>query len=130
MISIASVTILIKCTRCQHGPMPLQDRKPDENRAIGLCIKFVGLMLSYYLLRELAFQISEQFEALGSSIGVKCGMLVKKLNNDMYVILLPLYNIQVLIIHMAILLAVIVGGMDMMSQSLTLARKPHIIIGT
>lgn len=25
--------------------------------------------------RELAFQISEQFEALGSSIGVKCGML-------------------------------------------------------
>ena len=24
--------------------------------------------------RELAFQISEQFEALGSSIGVKCGM--------------------------------------------------------
>lgn len=24
--------------------------------------------------RELAYQISEQFEALGSSIGVKCGM--------------------------------------------------------
>ena len=24
--------------------------------------------------RELAFQIAEQFEALGSSIGVKCGM--------------------------------------------------------
>lgn len=57
-------------------------------------------------------------------------MLVKILNNDMYVILMPLYNIQVLIIHIAILLAVIVGGMDMMSQSLTLARKPHIIIGT
>ncbi|KDR10427.1 probable ATP-dependent RNA helicase DDX47 [Zootermopsis nevadensis] len=48
--------------------------------------------------RELAFQISEQFEALGSSIGVKC--------------------------------AVIVGGMDMMSQALTLAKKPHIIIAT
>lgn len=26
--------------------------------------------------RELAFQISEQFEALGSSIGIKCGMLM------------------------------------------------------
>lgn len=26
--------------------------------------------------------------------------------------------------------AVIVGGMDMMSQSLTLAKKPHIIIAT
>ncbi|XP_069694980.1 ATP-dependent RNA helicase DDX47 [Periplaneta americana] len=48
--------------------------------------------------RELAFQISEQFEALGSSIGVKC--------------------------------AVIVGGMDMMSQALTLAKKPHILIAT
>ena len=48
--------------------------------------------------RELAFQIAEQFEALGSSIGVKC--------------------------------AVIVGGMDMVSQALMLAKKPHIIIAT
>jgi len=48
--------------------------------------------------RELAIQISEQFEALGSSIGVKC--------------------------------AVIIGGMDMMAQSLALAKKPHVIIGT
>ncbi|XP_050311179.1 probable ATP-dependent RNA helicase DDX47 [Anthonomus grandis grandis] len=48
--------------------------------------------------RELAFQISEQFEALGSSIGVKS--------------------------------VVIVGGMDMMSQALLLAKKPHIIIAT
>ncbi|KAL1140488.1 hypothetical protein AAG570_000420, partial [Ranatra chinensis] len=48
--------------------------------------------------RELAFQISEQFNALGSSIGVKT--------------------------------AVIVGGMDMMSQSLTLAKKPHVLIAT
>ncbi|KAL3273069.1 hypothetical protein HHI36_014524 [Cryptolaemus montrouzieri] len=48
--------------------------------------------------RELAFQISEQFEALGTGIGVKC--------------------------------AVIVGGMDMMSQALLLAKKPHIIIAT
>ncbi|XP_035036251.2 probable ATP-dependent RNA helicase DDX47 [Hippoglossus stenolepis] len=48
--------------------------------------------------RELAFQIAEQFEALGSSIGVKC--------------------------------AVIVGGIDMMSQSMVLAKKPHIVIAT
>ncbi|XP_044730170.1 probable ATP-dependent RNA helicase DDX47 [Chrysoperla carnea] len=48
--------------------------------------------------RELAFQISEQFEALGTTIGVKC--------------------------------AVVVGGMDMMSQALILAKKPHIIIAT
>uniref|UniRef100_A0A1Q3FVW2 RNA helicase n=1 Tax=Culex tarsalis TaxID=7177 RepID=A0A1Q3FVW2_CULTA len=48
--------------------------------------------------RELAYQISEQFEALGASIGVKC--------------------------------CVIVGGMDMVSQALQLARKPHIIIAT
>lgn len=48
--------------------------------------------------RELAFQIGEQFEALGSSIGVKC--------------------------------SVIVGGMDMISQALQLAKKPHILIAT
>ena len=48
--------------------------------------------------RELAFQISEQFEALGASIGLKA--------------------------------AVIVGGVDMMTQAIALARKPHIVIGT
>nr|KAF6452137.1 DEAD-box helicase 47 [Molossus molossus] len=48
--------------------------------------------------RELAFQISEQFEALGSSIGVQT--------------------------------AVIVGGIDSMSQSLALAKKPHVVIAT
>lgn len=48
--------------------------------------------------RELAFQIGEQFEALGAGVGVKC--------------------------------AVIVGGMDMMSQALTLAKKPHVLIAT
>lgn len=48
--------------------------------------------------RELAYQIAEQFEALGATIGVKC--------------------------------AVIVGGMDMMTQAIALAKKPHIIIAT
>ncbi|KAG9305689.1 hypothetical protein G9A89_022611 [Geosiphon pyriformis] len=48
--------------------------------------------------RELAYQISETFEALGSIIGVRC--------------------------------VVIVGGMDMMSQSIALSKKPHIIIAT
>ncbi|KAF7983987.1 hypothetical protein HWV62_17456 [Athelia sp. TMB] len=48
--------------------------------------------------RELAYQISQQFEALGSAMGVRC--------------------------------AVIVGGMDMISQSVALAKKPHIIVAT
>ena len=48
--------------------------------------------------RELAYQISEQFEALGASIGIKC--------------------------------AVIIGGIDMMTQSIMLAKKPHIVIAT
>lgn len=48
--------------------------------------------------RELAIQISEQFEALGAEIGVRC--------------------------------AVIVGGVDMMAQSIALSKKPHIVIGT
>lgn len=48
--------------------------------------------------RELAFQIGEQFEALGSSIGLK--------------------------------VSIIVGGIDMVTQALTLAKKPHIIVAT
>jgi len=48
--------------------------------------------------RELAYQISEQFTALGSTIGVRC--------------------------------AVIVGGMDMMQQSIALSKRPHIIVAT
>jgi ATP-dependent RNA helicase DDX47/RRP3 len=48
--------------------------------------------------RELAYQISQQFEALGSAIGVRC--------------------------------AVIVGGMDMMSQSVALAKRPHVVVAT
>ncbi|XP_068647913.1 DEAD-box ATP-dependent RNA helicase 10-like [Aristolochia californica] len=48
--------------------------------------------------RELAFQISEQFEALGSFMEVKC--------------------------------AVIVGGEEMMTQAIALAKRPHILVGT
>lgn len=48
--------------------------------------------------RELAYQISEQFEALGAGMGLRC--------------------------------AVIVGGMDMMSQALALSRKPHVVVAT
>lgn len=48
--------------------------------------------------RELAFQIGEQFEALGSVIGVKC--------------------------------AVAVGGVDMVQQSIMLAKRPHVVVGT
>ncbi|KAL4811509.1 ATP-dependent rRNA helicase rrp3 [Aspergillus unguis] len=48
--------------------------------------------------RELAYQISQAFESLGSTIGVRC--------------------------------AVIVGGMDMVAQSIALGKKPHIIVAT
>jgi ATP-dependent RNA helicase DDX47/RRP3 len=48
--------------------------------------------------RELAFQISEQFLALGSEIGVR--------------------------------VATLVGGMDMVGQAVTLAKRPHVVVGT
>jgi ATP-dependent RNA helicase DDX47/RRP3 len=48
--------------------------------------------------RELAVQISEQIEALGNAIGVRC--------------------------------CSIVGGMDMMTQSIALSKKPHVIVCT
>lgn len=46
--------------------------------------------------RELAYQIAQAFEALGSLISVK--------------------------------VAVVVGGMDMISQSIALGKKPHIVV--
>ncbi|KAJ0974883.1 hypothetical protein J5N97_016848 [Dioscorea zingiberensis] len=48
--------------------------------------------------RELAIQIKDQFEALGSGIGVTC--------------------------------AVLVGGIDMMDQTIALGKRPHIVVGT
>jgi ATP-dependent RNA helicase DDX47/RRP3 len=48
--------------------------------------------------RELAYQITQNFEALGSIIGVRC--------------------------------ATIVGGMDMVAQSIALSKKPHVVIAT
>ncbi len=48
--------------------------------------------------RELAFQISQQVEALGALIAVRC--------------------------------AVLVGGMDMVPQAISLGRKPHIVVAT
>ncbi|KAJ0098832.1 hypothetical protein Patl1_20841 [Pistacia atlantica] len=46
--------------------------------------------------RELAIQIAEQFEALGSGISLRC--------------------------------AVLVGGVDMMQQTLALGKRPHIVV--
>ena len=48
--------------------------------------------------RELAYQISQQIEALGATIGARC--------------------------------ATIVGGMDMMSQSIALSKRPHVVVAT
>ena len=48
--------------------------------------------------RELAFQINEVFEALGSSIALHC--------------------------------TCIVGGIDLMTQVIALAKKPHVIVAT
>ncbi|VDM65253.1 unnamed protein product [Strongylus vulgaris] len=48
--------------------------------------------------RELAFQIAQQFEALGAGIGL--------------------------------LVAVIVGGVDMTTQAFALAKRPHVIVAT
>ncbi|KAJ2666627.1 ribosomal RNA processing protein [Coemansia sp. RSA 1199] len=48
--------------------------------------------------RELAYQIAETFEALGSGIGARC--------------------------------AVVIGGVDMISQQIALSKRPHIVVCT
>lgn len=68
--------------------------------------------------RELAFQISEQFEALGKII------VDGKIRHCDPNILLHTG------ISIGVKCTVIVGGMDMVSQALQLAKKPHILIAT
>ncbi|KAK7693662.1 ribosomal RNA processing protein [Cerrena zonata] len=48
--------------------------------------------------RELAFQISQQFESLGAAMGVRC--------------------------------ATIIGGVDLVSQQVALAKRPHVVVAT
>lgn len=89
--------------------LPILQRLSEEPQSLFACVlaptRYVpALCLSdmwisnSYTNRELAFQISEQFEALGSVMGAKT--------------------------------AVIIGGMDMMAQSIALSKKPHLIICT
>ena len=64
----------------------------------------------------MAFQISEQVEALGSGIGVKCGeFAARRITQWMHV--------------ERVVLVVVVGGIDMMTQAIMLAKKPHVVIG-
>ena len=71
---------------------------------------------------ELAFQISEQFEALGAGIGVKCGEILSlSSSRNWFPKPMPFAS--------AHLPAVVVGGVDMMTQALMLAKKPHVVIG-
>ena len=70
--------------------LPILQKLWEEPRGLFACI--------ISPTRELAYQISQQFEALGSAMGVRC--------------------------------AVIVGGMDLMSQKVALAKKPHVVVAT
>ncbi|KAI8393340.1 P-loop containing nucleoside triphosphate hydrolase protein [Radiomyces spectabilis] len=70
--------------------LPIIQRLWDNPQAFFACVMAPT--------RELAYQIAETFEALGSVIGVRC--------------------------------AVIVGGMDMMTQAIALSKRPHILVCT
>jgi ATP-dependent RNA helicase DDX47/RRP3 len=70
--------------------LPILQKLWDEPKGLFACVLAPT--------RELAYQISQQFEALGSAMGVRC--------------------------------IVLVGGMDMVAQSIALAKKPHIVVAT
>lgn len=66
---------------------------------LGSNIIFSSSLSSFFVpnfKRELAFQISEQFDALGGPIGVRTTVLI--------------------------------GGVDMMTQAISLSKKPHVIV--
>ncbi|KAI0288170.1 DEAD-domain-containing protein [Russula brevipes] len=70
--------------------LPILQKLWDEPKGLFACVLAPT--------RELAYQISQQFEALGSAMGVRC--------------------------------IVLVGGMDTVTQSIALAKKPHIVVAT
>ncbi len=70
--------------------LPILQKLWDEPKGLFACVLAPT--------RELAYQISQQFEALGSAMGVRCTVLV--------------------------------GGMDMVTQSIALAKRPHIVVAT
>jgi ATP-dependent RNA helicase DDX47/RRP3 len=70
--------------------LPILQKLWDEPRGLFACVLAPT--------RELAYQISQQFDALGSAMGVRCTVLV--------------------------------GGMDMVAQSIALAKRPHIVVAT
>ncbi|KAG0497581.1 hypothetical protein HPP92_002272 [Vanilla planifolia] len=83
--------------------LPIIQALLDNPQPFFACIlsptRFVDYITSCTVfLKELAIQISQQFEALGSAIGLKCSVLV--------------------------------GGIDMMAQAVSLAKRPHIVVGT
>ena len=79
--------------------------------------RLFGLVLTP--TRELAFQIAEQFTSLGKNIGVKCTVLVGK--DD---------AIRQMAASFASFYFGFAGGMDMVTQSINLGKKPHVIIAT
>jgi ATP-dependent RNA helicase DDX47/RRP3 len=70
--------------------LPILQKLWEEPRGLFACV--------IAPTHELAYQISQQFESLGSAMGVRC--------------------------------AVIIGGVDMPSQEIALAKRPHIIVAT
>ncbi len=97
----------------QAIPLALQDRdviglaETGSGKTAAFALPILQTLLErpqpYFCLvlaptRELAHQIAQQFEALGSLIAVRC--------------------------------TVIVGGLDMVQQSIALGKKPHIIVAT
>jgi len=63
--------------------------------------------------RELAFQISDQFVALGATIGLQVCMFFSKFEEK----------------FANFFEATIVGGIDMSTQTLSLSKRPHVIVG-
>lgn len=83
--------------------LPLLSPLPGVHQSF---IVVINLSSVYYLThctmielgRELAYQLAEQFRALGSSLHLRC--------------------------------TVVVGGMDMLTQTQTLTLRPHVVIST
>ena len=75
--------------------------------------------------RELAFQLADQFRALGSGMSLKV-CLTQTGHAQLYCS----FHLSVVIRFMVLQELVIVGGLEMQQQAKALARRPHIVVAT
>jgi ATP-dependent RNA helicase DDX47/RRP3 len=84
-------------------------------------------IMSLRWTRELAIQIAEQFEALGSAIGLRCAVVSEQMCIVLFCMIMLGIGID-LFGWSFVSFWQLVGGVDRMQQVLALGKRPHVVV--